>query len=84
MVIRVPTTIQIKEETKKALFMEKNRLERELGRPVTYDEVITQLLKEKEERIKPERTLEELQGTLGKEAKKIYQELREEYRKNEQ
>ncbi|MBD3191657.1 MAG: hypothetical protein GF308_13500 [Candidatus Heimdallarchaeota archaeon] len=82
----MPTTIQIKEETKNALFMEKNRLERERGRKVTYDEVIRELLKEKEEetRIKPERTLEELQGTLNKEAKKIYQELREEYRKNEQ
>lgn len=38
------TTIQIKKETKEALFNIKNRLERELGRRLSYDEVIEYLL----------------------------------------
>ena len=39
------TTIQISEETKNKLFMIKNRLEKEWGRRVTYDESIQFLLK---------------------------------------
>lgn len=73
------TTIQIKEETKKALFLEKNRLEKEVGRSLTYDEVIEHLLSRSSPVI-PKKTLEELQGILGKEAKEAYRELREEYK----
>ena len=76
------TTIQIKEETKKALFLEKNRLEKEVGRSLTYDEVIEHLLSRRSPGI-PKKTLEELQGILGKEAKEVYRELREEYKTNE-
>ena len=78
----VATTIQIKEETKKALFLEKNRLERELGHTLTYDQVIEYLLSRKTQQI-PKKNLEELQGILGNDAKLIYEELRKEYRENE-
>lgn len=78
----VATTIQIKEETKKALFLEKNRLEKEAGCSLTYDEVI-ELLLSRSSPVIPVKTLEELQGTLGKEAKEVYRELREEYKSNE-
>lgn len=80
--IIVATTIQIKEETKKALFLEKNRLEKEVGRSLTYDEVIEHLLS-KTSTVIPKKTLEDLQGILGKEAKEVYRELREEYKTNE-
>ncbi|MCE7742233.1 MAG: hypothetical protein GOP50_07210 [Candidatus Heimdallarchaeota archaeon] len=76
------TTIQIKEETKKALFLEKNRLEKEVGRSLTYDEVIEHLLS-RTSTVIPKKTLEDLQGILGKEAKEVYRELREEYKTNE-
>jgi len=45
-VYHIATTIQISEETKNKLFMIKNRLEKEWGRRVTYDEAIQFLLKE--------------------------------------
>lgn len=40
------TTIQISKKTKKKLFMVINRLEKQLGRRVTYDEAINFLVKE--------------------------------------
>ena len=76
------TTIQIKEETKKALFLEKNRLERKLGHILTYDDVIEYLLSQSSTPT-PRKTIQELQGTLEKEAIGIYKQLREEYRKDD-
>ncbi|MHA1205692.1 MAG: hypothetical protein K9W45_04295 [Candidatus Heimdallarchaeum aukensis] len=76
------TTIQIKKETKEALFNIKNRLERELGRRLSYDEVIEYLL-EKNESTFPKKVLSEFAGTLETEAKEIYANLRKEYREND-
>ncbi len=76
------TTIQLKEETKKALFLEKNRLEQELGYAITYDDVIDHLLK-KIAKTTTKKKLQQFQGTLDREAVKIYSELKKEYRKNE-
>ena len=75
-------TIQIEEETRKALFLEKNRLEKEVGRSLTYDEVIEHLLSRRSP-VVPKKTLEELHGILGREAKESYRELRDEYKTNE-
>ena len=82
MVNIVATTIQIKEETKKALFLEKNKLEREFGRSLTYDEVIEHLISRNVPPI-PKKSLKELQGKLEKEAREIYKELRREYKKDD-
>lgn len=80
--VTMATTIQLNEETKKKLFLEKNRLEKELGRSISYDDVIQHLLSRKGNMI-PVRTLKELQGTLEKEAQIVYKELRAEYESNE-
>lgn len=76
------TTIQVKDTTKKALFLEKNRLERELGRSLTYDDVIEYLLG-KEEKLEPDVNKEEFFGMMNEKARKIYSELRKEYKKND-
>ena len=45
------TTIQISEKTKKKLFELINKLERERGHRVTYDEALAFLIKEKESKV---------------------------------
>lgn len=72
------TTIQLKKETKKALFLKKNELEREMNRKITYDELVMKLLSQNE-KIKPKKTLDELIGIISKEETEIYSSLRKEY-----
>lgn len=75
------TTIQIKEETKKALFLKKNEIERESNKKITYDELVMNLLSkiEKMEKIEPKKSLEELIGTISKDEIELYGNLRQEY-----
>ena len=79
--IKIATTIQISENTKKRLFQVMNRLEKEWGRRVTYDEAIVFLLKEENvnfNRKKFLKNLEKYQGILKpEEGKNLLKELRE-------
>ena len=74
------TTIQISEETKKKLFMIMNRLEKEGGRRVTYDEAIKFLFKEEKIEFQREKFLDNIrkyQGVLKpNEGKDLLKELR--------
>jgi len=72
------TTIQLKEETKQALFLKKNQLERELSRKITYDELVMKLLAQTEN-ARPRAELEDLIGIISQEEVDIYQSLRKEY-----
>ena len=72
------TTIQLKEETKKALFLKKNEIERKLNKKITYDDLVMNLLS-KIEKIEPKKSLEELIGTISKDEVKLYENLRQEY-----
>ena len=74
----MPTTIQLQEATKTALFLKKNELEYKLKRKITYDELVLYLLT-KEREIRPKKSLEDLIGTISKEEVKIFKELRKEY-----
>ncbi len=76
------TTIQIQDSTKEALFREKNRLEGEVGRTLTYDDVITHLL-EKKGIGKPNVNKKEFFGMMDEKAREIYSDLRKEYREND-
>ncbi|TFF98070.1 MAG: hypothetical protein EU547_02590 [Promethearchaeota archaeon] len=76
------TTIQISETTKRKLFEIINRLEKEWGRRVTYDEAILFLIQNKVSKVNKREFLENIkkfQGILEpEEAKKLLKDLRRE------
>ena len=81
------TTIQISEETKRKLFVVINRLEKEHGRRVTYDEAIKFLLQEEQTEVDKEKFLKNINKYRGilkpGEGKKLLKELRMESRERE-
>ncbi|MBD3230663.1 MAG: hypothetical protein GF329_20960 [Candidatus Lokiarchaeota archaeon] len=76
------TTIQISETTKRKLFKIINRLEKEWGSRVTYDEAILFLLQDKVPKINKEKFIENIKNFQGilepGEAKKLLEDLRRE------
>ena len=78
------TTIQIKEPTKRALFIAKNRLELLYGRSLSYDDVIDFLIRSCQLEKIGKRSFDQFQGLLGDDGRKIYEELRKESLANEE
>jgi len=81
--IEMVTTIQLKEPTKQDLFKIKNQLEAIFGSSLSYDEVISYLIKESQISTPAKRSFKKFKGILGSEGRKTYRLMREEELANE-
>ncbi len=74
------TTIQISEKVKKKLFQIVNRLEQKLGRRITYNEAIEDLIEKSSNKLSKEEFINHIEKYMGlldiDEAKKILKEER--------
>ena len=74
------TTIQISEEVKKKLFQIINRMEQKLGRRITYNEAIEELIEKSFKKLSKEEFIGHIEKYMGlfdiQEAKKLLKEER--------